>query len=69
MLSALFQALTCVPIDAAIGRQVGEYLRQFHKSHSLELGDVLIAASASTHRATLWTRNRKHYPVAGLTFL
>lgn len=61
--SAWFAVMTCVPIDFAIGVKAGEYLRQFHRSHSLELGDALIAATASIHRLRLWTRNKKHYPM------
>jgi len=65
---ALFAALTCVPIDAEIGRRAGEYLRLYAKSHGVELGDALIAATASIHGLTLWTRNRKHYPMKDLSF-
>jgi predicted nucleic acid-binding protein len=64
----LFRALTCVPIDAATGRQAGDYLRRYRKSHAVELGDALIAAAAILNRAELWTRNRKHYPMKDLTF-
>jgi len=64
----LFGALLCVPVDAATGRQAGEYLRVYHKSHAVELGDALIAAAAVQSRATLWTRNRKRYPMKGLEF-
>ncbi|MDP8989838.1 MAG: type II toxin-antitoxin system VapC family toxin [Acidobacteriota bacterium] len=67
-LENLFHALACVPVDAETGRQAGEYLRVFHKSHAVELGDALIAAAAVRNRATLWTRNRKHYPMKGLRF-
>jgi predicted nucleic acid-binding protein len=67
-LENLFRALTCVPIDAGTGRQAGDYLRQYSKSHSLELGDALIASSAVLHGAALWTRNRKHYPMKGVSF-
>jgi predicted nucleic acid-binding protein len=61
--SAWFAMMTCVPIDSAIGIKAGEYLRQFHRSHSVELGDALIAATASIHGLRLWTRNKKHYPM------
>ena len=64
----LFRALLCVPIDYETGRQAGDYLRQFQKSHGLEMGDALIAAAASLNRAALWTRNRKHYPMKELVF-
>lgn len=67
-LSALFDALLYVAVDAAVGRRAGEYLRRYRKSHAVELGDALIAASAVERGATLWTRNRKHYPMSELAF-
>jgi predicted nucleic acid-binding protein len=65
---ALFRALTCVSIGPEIGRRAGDYLRQFAKSHHVELGDALIAATASIHNLALWTRNRKHYPMKDCPF-
>lgn len=65
---SLMAALTCLPIDAECGRRAGEYLRQFRKSHALELGDALIAAAAAVHQLPLWTRNRKHFPMRDLVF-
>ena len=68
MLEALFDALVCVPAEASVGRRAGEYLRRYRKSHAVELGDALIAASAVTSGGRLWTRNRKHYPMPELKF-
>ena len=67
-LNNLFRTLLCIDIDAETGRQAGDYLRQYHKSHSVELADALIAAAAVRHGAHLWTRNRKHYPMKELLF-
>ena len=67
-LAALFRAMTCIPIDSEIGRRAGDYLRQFAKSHHVELGDALIASIASIHNLALWTRNRKHYPMKDCSF-
>jgi predicted nucleic acid-binding protein len=67
-LGDLFRALVCVPADAETGRQAGEYLRVYHKSHAVELGDALIVAAAVQNQAILWTRNRKHYPMRGVRF-
>ncbi|MBI5086362.1 MAG: type II toxin-antitoxin system VapC family toxin [Acidobacteria bacterium] len=67
-LTELFRALICVPVDAEVGRRAGEYMKQYRKSHGLELGDALIAAATVGHRATLWTRNRKHYPMKEMAF-
>ena len=68
ILAALFQAMTCIPIGPEIGRRAGDYLRQFAKSHHVELGDALIAATATIHNLTLWTHNRKHYPMKDVQF-
>jgi predicted nucleic acid-binding protein len=67
-LEAFFAAINHVPIDAQIGQRAGDFLRQFAESHHLELGDALIAASASVHNLTLWTRNRRHYPMKTIAF-
>ena len=64
----LFRALKCTPIDEEAGRQAGDYLRQYRRSHGVEVADALIAASAAGNRAELWTRNRKHYPMKEITF-
>lgn len=61
--SAFFSALERLPIDHETGVKAGEYLRTYHKSHHVELGDALIAAAASVNRVALWTLNRKHYPM------
>jgi predicted nucleic acid-binding protein len=67
-LANLFRVLVCAPIDNETGRQAGDYLRQYRKSHGVELGDALIASAALLNRAELWTRNRKHYPMKELSF-
>ena len=63
-----FRPLVCVPADYETGRVAGDLLRQYRKSHSVEIPDALIAAAALQHHAALWTRNRKHYPMPQLTF-
>jgi predicted nucleic acid-binding protein len=62
-LEALFQILETLPISEAIGKKTGHYLQKYSKSHSVELGDALIAASASVANLSLWTINKKHYPM------
>jgi predicted nucleic acid-binding protein len=64
----LFRTLLCVPIDYETGRQAGDYLHQYRKSHGLQISDALIAATAVLNHAELWTRNRKHYPMKELSF-
>ena len=67
-LAAMFTSLSCLPVDEAVGQRAGDYLRQFARSHGVQLGDALIAATASTHGIALWTRNRKHYPMRDVQF-
>jgi predicted nucleic acid-binding protein len=68
LLADLFSILFCVPVDREIGRIAGDFLRLYRKSHRLELGDAIIAATACVHETQLWTRNRKHYPMKELAF-
>lgn len=62
----LLGAMICVPADGDIGKRAGEYLRQYRRSHAVELGDALIAATATLHEMPLWTRNRKHDTMKGV---
>jgi predicted nucleic acid-binding protein len=68
ILQALFAAVQSIPIDGEIGQRAGVFLRQYAKSHGVELGDALIAATACLHDLQLWTRNRRHYPMKDLSF-
>jgi predicted nucleic acid-binding protein len=67
-LEALFATIHCVPVDSKIGVRAGDYLRLYAKSHHVELGDALIAATVSIHHLELWTRNRRHYPMNDIDF-
>ena len=51
---------TIQDVNEPVGRQASLYRRPFHRSHGLELGDALIAATALHHGAELITRNLKH---------
>ncbi|MGA2260976.1 MAG: PIN domain-containing protein [Acidobacteriota bacterium] len=62
-IETLFLILETLPISETIGKEAGRYLQKYSKSHSLELGDALIAASASIAGLSLWTLNKKHYPM------
>jgi predicted nucleic acid-binding protein len=67
-ISLCFSYLGCVSAEYATGEVAGALLRQYKKSHGLEIADALIAAAAIQNQAALWTRNRKHYPMKNLTF-
>jgi predicted nucleic acid-binding protein len=64
----LFLLLESVTIKPTVGQQAGHYLRMYAKSHGVQLGDALIAASASVEGLALWTLNRKHYPMKDFEF-
>jgi predicted nucleic acid-binding protein len=64
----VFSTITSVPVEVEIGMRAGDYLRAFHASHAIELGDALIAATASVHQLDLWTQNRKHFPMKDVLF-
>jgi predicted nucleic acid-binding protein len=64
----LFLVLDLLALSAEIGRKAGLYLNAYGRSHAVELGDALIAASAVVHRLQLWTLNRKHYPMKDIRF-
>ena len=65
---AFFEARGELVLDGKIGRQAGDYLARFTKSHGVEIADALIAAAAATSGRRLWTLNRKHYPMEDLRF-
>jgi hypothetical protein len=62
-LQTLFQILETLPISETIGKKAGYYLQNYSKSHSVELADALIAASAFVVNLSLWTLNKRHYPM------
>jgi len=64
----ILSSMVIVPIETEIGARAGDYLRAFHASHAMELGDALIAATASVHHLDLWTQNRKHFPMKDVQF-
>lgn len=64
---ALFALFSILPADETIARVAGGYLNQFGKSHAMDLGDALIAATAKVFGAELATRNERHYPMKDIS--
>jgi predicted nucleic acid-binding protein len=60
----LFELFVILDADEQIARKAGEYLNLYRRTNQIELGDALIAATASMSGAELVTRNLKHYPMA-----
>jgi predicted nucleic acid-binding protein len=65
---AFFGARGEVVLDGAVGQHAGGYLARYARSHGIELADALVAAAASVSGLSLWTLNRKHYPMQDVTF-
>ena len=65
---AFFEARGEVILDSDVGRRAGSYLARFGRTHGVEIADALVAAAASTSVLSLWTLNRKHYPMDDLRF-
>jgi predicted nucleic acid-binding protein len=64
----LFILLESVSISPDIGKKAGEYLKLYGKSHGVEIADALVAACAFLENLSLWTLNKKHYPMKDLSF-
>ncbi len=62
-LETLIAAAQVLPVTELIARQAGLFRRQYRQSHRPELADMLIAATALVHSATLATFNAKHFPM------
>ncbi len=57
------EAFPIITIDREIAELAGKFIKQYRKSHSVELADATIAAAARKAEMKLWTYNRKHYPM------
>ncbi len=50
-------------VTRTIAEMGGDWVRQFSRSHSVEIPDALIAATVAAHNLELKTLNIKHYPM------
>jgi len=58
----LIEGFFILPVTLKVAEEAARFKREA-KSHSLELDDCMIAATAHTEKAVLATKNRKHYPM------
>ena len=65
---AFFHARGEVLLDAEVGRRAGGYLARYAASRRVRIADALIAAAATSSGLSLWTLNRRHYPMEDLEF-
>ena len=60
----LLDALDRLDVDDPIAERAGFLASRYLRSHpGVDPIDFIIAATAELHRATLWTRNLKHFPM------
>ncbi len=69
IVSELFLALEVLSLESEVGKKAGGYLKNYSKSHGLEIADALIAGSAYHYKMKLWTFNKKHYPMEDIEFI
>lgn len=59
----LLDSLISIDVNRILGKLAGEFMKKYHKSHSLTLADAIIAAAAAENNLKMWTMNTKHYPM------
>ncbi len=57
----LLELFEHIPVDGNVAAKAGRYLAKYRASHGLEPVDAIIAATASTSDAALFTLNTKHF--------
>jgi len=55
------QSIEIIQINESISSRAMFYVEDYCLSHSMELGDAIIAATALEYREVLLTANEKHY--------
>lgn len=60
----LFGQLEWADVDDEVAERAGRLAGTFAPTHQrIELADFVVAATAQLLEATLWTRNRHHFPM------
>ena len=65
----LISLFDVIVVDREIGEKAAAYLHRFQKRSGVGLGDAVIAATAHSLRATIITRNQKHFPMSDIQVL
>lgn len=67
--AAFLDSLECLPVTGKIARQAGSLKRAYQrKGKTLTLADMIVAATAMEHSATLMTDNRKDFAIEEIAF-
>jgi predicted nucleic acid-binding protein len=59
----LFSQASLLPVTQEIAKRAGVFIRLYQASHSVEMADALVAATAEYHGLRLATLNAKHFPM------
>jgi hypothetical protein len=60
----LLSAVNWVAVDEALADEAGRLAARYLRAHpGIDTVDYVIAATALARRATLWTKNVKHFPM------
>jgi predicted nucleic acid-binding protein len=62
-LQLFLKSFTVHRIDEKVALLAGQHKKKYAKSHDLDLGDALIAATATIAGEELATLNTKHFPM------
>ncbi len=57
------ESFRILPFDTEVAELAGDYMRQYYRSHAVELPDAAIAATAQLYYLKLHTLNLKHFPM------
>lgn len=63
IIKEFFELLQVIEISNETAKAAGNFIQNYRKSHSVELADALIGATAKVNDLLLWTLNKKHYPM------
>jgi hypothetical protein len=55
------------PVTQEIVDKAGQFYRQWHPSHGIDVNDAILAASAVVTGGRIYTLNVKHYPIPALS--
>ena len=62
-IDAVCAPMRALPVTDDIAKRGGSFLRHFALSHSIDIPDAIIAATAEHHGLRLATLNVKHFPM------
>ena len=66
VLQDFLDAFDRIGLDDNIAEAAGRYMILYRKSHSINIADAIIAASALARGAVLYTLNEKHFPMGDI---